>query len=87
MTDDTRKWLDEVKARYEEATPGPWSAHIPSPAKSGVWIVGNGWSIAVCDTRTNGQCERDAAFIAAAREDIPRLVALVERLSAQRVQK
>ena len=78
---EVKDWLAEVKARTLRATPGPWSSHNPSPAKSGTWITGNGWSIAVCDTRTNGQCERDAAFIAAAREDIPRLLAIVERLS------
>ena len=81
MTDNIRHWLNAVEARCEKATTGPWSAHNPSPAKSGTWITGDGWCIAVCDTRTDGQCESNATFIAHAREDIPRLLALVELLS------
>ena len=73
---DTRRWLDEVKARCEKATPGPWTADV----------VGN--YARVPETEADGDegvndtflTAENALFIANARSDIPRLVALVERL-------
>ena len=83
MTDATRKWLDEVEARCAATDPGPWSHGPPCdfstivrvPTKDGEEVV------------LRVDMESDAApemldFMCAARQDIPRLLALVERLSA-----
>jgi hypothetical protein len=80
--------LDEIKARAEAATPGPWHA----------WDRGIGWEVHKGEERApcgrscdelNGEfrgtfTREDAAFIAAAREDVPWLVSEVERLTAER---
>ena len=81
MTDATRKWLDEVEARCAATDPGPWSHGPPCdfstivrvPTKDGEEVV------------LRVDMESDAApemldFMCAARQDIPRLLALVERL-------
>ena len=81
--------LDEIKARADVATPGPWHA----------WDRGIGWEVhkgeecapgcgRSCDA-LNGEVRdtftrADAEFIAAAREDEPWLVSEVERLTAER---
>ena len=81
--------LDEIKARADVATPGPWHA----------WDRGIGWEVhkgeecapgcgRSCDA-LNGEfrdtfTRADAEFIAAAREDEPWLVSEVERLTAER---
>ena len=81
--------LDEIKARADVATPGPWHA----------WDRGIGWEVhkgeecapgcgRSCDA-LNGEfrdtfTRADAEFIAAAREDVPWLVSEVERLTAER---
>jgi len=81
--------LDEIKARADVATPGPWHA----------WDRGIGWEVhkgeecapgcgRSCDA-LNGEFREtftraDAEFIAAAREDVPWLVSEVERLTAER---
>ena len=51
MTDDTRRYLAEVKERCEKAQAGPWSVASES-----------------------------AEFIANVRQDIPRLLTLIETL-------
>jgi hypothetical protein len=62
--------LQAIAARVDAATPGPWRSE-------GVWFEigepgGHGFD--------NMASEEDAAFIAHARSDIPRLLAEVERL-------
>lgn len=80
--------LDAIKARVDAATPGPWWA----------WDRGVGWHIAIgeptegtwggparllpASERTDIGREADAEFIAAARQDVPALIAEVERLRA-----
>ena len=87
--------LDAIKARAEAATPGPWNADVAQRGDCVVWgpngrFVLNaqaephwvefpeGWptkrSVAFDADR------RDVEFIAHAREDVPALVAEVERL-------
>lgn len=72
----TEEQLAAIKARAEAATPGPWQRVTPY----GIGVEsGNGpvplkvaWAAQ----------ENDAAFISAAREDVPALLAEVERLRA-----
>lgn len=64
--------LMQIKDRVEKATAGPWKSR-----KDGTVFLEHTQDIAnVCTV--NG----DAEFIAHAREDVPRLVAEVERLQA-----
>ena len=66
--------IEEIKARAEAATRGPWEQARPS----GEYVV-NGDNFNVCMTRRS----KDAAFIAHARQDILNLIAEVERLTAE----
>ena len=86
--------LAEIEARANAATPGPWCAstgrtydtttgkvahveHYVSRGDDDVGIASD-----VCDSRTGEQSEPNARFIAAARTDVPALVAEVRRLTA-----
>jgi hypothetical protein len=80
------KRLDKIEKQASEATPGPW---VPSKGKRGMHanvletdILG----ATVCDCESIGVRRRDhrknAAFIAAARTDVPKLVAAL-RLAIQ----
>lgn len=77
--------LEAIRGRADAATPGPWWA----------WDRGVGWHIAVGPgvddrgrpdrllpegERTDIDRREDAEFIAAARQDVPALVAELERL-------
>lgn len=67
--------LDAIKARMEAASPGPWHH-----GERCVWEV---YDVVVSDgdDGTGGAIHPgDAEFIAHAREDIPALIAEVERL-------
>ena len=75
--------LDEIRARAEAATPGPWAAEREDDYE---WIVVGGtyepdcrYVIADCGFDSP---QSNATFIAHAREDIPYLLAEVERLRA-----
>jgi len=76
--------LDAIKARADAATEGPWEAdqfgaamngrdswHVRSSGKPGVQVF------------LNGTLAKDAEFIAAARSDVPRLVAALEAVLRQ----
>jgi len=70
----TPKREQEIRARDAAATPGPWSANEPTgfvvdPTGQPLAIFGGGL-----------QDRADAAFIAHAREDVPTLLAEIERL-------
>ncbi len=74
----TAKQLAAMKTRAEEATPGPWT---PADEPLGYRIflqAAGGPGVA------GGLTEEDACFIAAARTDVPRLIAEVERLTRER---
>ena len=72
--------LDAIEARVNRATLGPWVAHYPS------YVVGSP-PYKVCQLSDpwidNTNRAADAAFIAAARQDIPALIAEVRRLRAE----
>lgn len=74
----TKKEIDEIKSRLEKASPGPW--RVTSTSKrhqtGGDYIPDcDDWVVVSIFER-----KEDAYFVAHAREDIPRLVAEVERL-------
>ena len=69
--------LDEIKARAEAATKGPWS----SDWSEGEVPVFYGQTTKISGTfSVEANTIEDAAFIAAAREDVPWLVDQVESL-------
>jgi len=71
--------LQAIKARAEKATPGPWEQ------LSGEWY-GEPRNLVQCDECTITEHvykKSDADFIAHSREDIPALIAEVERLQAE----
>lgn len=75
-----RERIDAIKARCEEATPGPWQ-HI-SNTNNGRSL----FSVAYEPRLTKiGEMytSRDADFIAHAREDIPYLLGLIKTMTAQ----
>jgi hypothetical protein len=85
---DTR--LAEIAARAEAATPGPW---VPEPLNPG-WVLGPAYGIfenmifraglPTLDEDVKAQQRADGEFAAAARDDVPWLLAEVERLRAER---
>lgn len=82
----TDERLKEIKARAEAATPGPWNSwavvdgiphnHVASPTEE-IAELDNGEYI------ENPNMDADAKFIAHARQDVPDLIAEVERLEAK----
>ena len=88
MTDDERERLAEIEAREKAATPGPWVAWAPASNPTNNWSgkaeiaglprlyvgVGSFENLAV------------VTFIAAARDDVAWLLALVRRQEAESLQ-
>lgn len=70
MIDETE--LQAIESRCNAATPGPWFQDNMGPWK--VRDAPTGDRVATCDKDTRAGRE-DAAFIAASREDIPKLLA------------
>ena len=72
--------LDEIRARCEAATPGPWAektnCHPQCNGEPWGWISGANGNI----TWGGNAGRTDAAFIAHAREDIPYLLAEIKRI-------
>jgi hypothetical protein len=95
MTEDPRETLvrlDEIEARAEAATSGPWIKLSVGGGRDAVLVreattanygtdAPGEFEFAAKDTRPNVLA--DAAFIAAARTDVPALVALVRELLAR----
>ena len=76
----TEKELTAIEARATAATREPWSVSdtfVPSALLSAVSVYGMGMEVAEC------QMGADGAFIAAARVDVPALVAEVRKLRAE----
>lgn len=73
----TAEQLAEIKARAEAATPGPWKRFRMDRFS----INNEPLEKHICGV--SQESEHDAAFIAHAREDIPALLAEVERLRKQ----
>ena len=67
---DLPGWLQEIRDRADKATPGPWEALDYSGVVTGT----------TCDVRYVPE-NPDAQFIAHARTDVPRLIALVGEMA------
>ena len=65
--------LQRLRELCERATPGPWEVFYGH-----TWVLSTSTEDSVCSSVR----DRDAAFIAAARETVPALIAEVERLQA-----
>jgi hypothetical protein len=75
--------LEAIKARAEAATPGPWNGTWHATAESSI-EGSDGHTVAYVNSECAdhpGRRDADGHFIAAARSDVPALVAEVERLT------
>lgn len=90
----TAERIAEIKAREGKATPGPWVDKLHVAQTADGLEFGRSYSVIAKDggvcmlykgDRYNGYYNQDAdaAFIASARQDIPDLLAEVERLRAE----
>ena len=79
--------IEEIKEREQVATQGPWK--VEPIAHRGVIAVKEGaaWIDWICSMQMSNRpnCANDTDFIAHAREDIPVLLAEVERLQEENV--
>lgn len=78
MTRLTAEQLEAIRKRAEKATPGRWNKEYGYGKR-----IRASNSIPVIDEQVGIRTEADAEFIANAREDIPKLLAEVERLQSQ----
>jgi hypothetical protein len=74
VSEDSER-LEEIRAREEKATPGPWDSWRIDP--SNAWSK---WSFGNTQVNPDDLYKPDAEFIAHAREDIPFLLDEIERL-------
>lgn len=74
-----RRYLAETRARCDAATTGPWVSYIEGrdPQRGSSFI-----RTAADDVELSGATDFDQDFIAAARQDVSRLVAEIERLQS-----
>lgn len=81
MTDEQ---LAAIKARAEAATPGPWY-HVLAAIVGTTPRPDDDNTTCICNTEwgNSTNIQPNAEFIAAAREDVPTLLAEVERLRAR----
>jgi hypothetical protein len=73
--------IKEIKAREQDATPGPWK-HVETDDYSEIYDS-KSWGKSLRPLALVGSNIADADFIAHAREDIPVLLAEVERLQSE----
>jgi hypothetical protein len=72
--------LEAIRARWTMTTPGPWKSFVESREKiSGSSFIMTGGE----DLYLSGATEDDQDFIASAHQDIPRLLAEIERLKTK----
>jgi hypothetical protein len=75
----------EIRALSERATPGEWSVEGPSRGFAGYIIHGAGYvELASLLESSESDAEADAAFIAAARPALPRLLDALEAAERER---
>ena len=77
----TKQELAAIESRANAATREPWivdGTYVPTASLSAVSVYGMGMEVAEC------QMDADGAFIAAARVDVPALIAEVRRLRDER---
>lgn len=85
MTKEPKLELDAIEARANAATPGPWTTERPTKTyegfRCGVTIAATYGRQCIYADPPGGQAPAaDQRFIAAARADVPALVAEVRRL-------
>ena len=85
-TPPTTEHLAEIEARATAATEGPWCTDAWEIYQGTQYVPGiSMWIGETCrGTSTPEQDQADAAFVAAARTDVPALIAEVARLKGQR---
>ena len=77
LTHLTDEKLEDIKQRYKRTTPGPWKSFIEGrDCESGSSFI----RTAKEDIYLSGATTEDQDFIANARQDIPDLIAEIERL-------
>lgn len=78
----TNAELDEIRARCEAASPGPWTSYIEGRdhTSGSSFIMTGGGERRGEDMEIMGATPADYDFIAHARQDIPRLLAEIDRL-------
>jgi hypothetical protein len=75
----SEKELDQIRMSTDQTTPGPWKSYIEGREEmSGSDFIMTGGE----DIYLTGATKADQDFIADARQDIPALVAEIERLRA-----
>ena len=79
--------LEEMRKRYEAATPGPWKSHDGGFAQEAVVYAEGGERprIAVCEYLDAPKRRADAEFIAHARKDLENVVRTLEKISGWHV--
>jgi hypothetical protein len=84
-TADVDDHLAKILARADAATPGPWCTDAWEIYQGAEYEPGISWWIGeTCrGTSTPEQDRADASFVAAARTDVPELVAAVQLLTAE----
>ena len=81
----TPEELEAIEARANKATEGPWAAHMDDfTVRVDASYIPAQRKIALCATGDNANC--NTTFIAAARQDIPDLIAEVRRLREELTQ-
>lgn len=85
MADVTER-LDEVEARAEAATDGPWVNYSPNPKVIREQAIYSEWLEDIPEAKSSEiaalMTPPDAEFIAHARTDLPDLLAVVKRVLA-----
>lgn len=96
MTDETAARLAQIRAREQAATPGPWTwtpGMIQAPGDEIIMWPANiplcdddeldaAMRLGTCGQHAGDHAEDNLAFLAAAREDVPWLLNLVDQLRA-----
>ena len=70
--------IEEIKARCEVATPGPWVIVVLGNTVKSLQVISHGVCAKICSGMSPKK--RDAHFIANAREDIPFLLGEIDNL-------
>lgn len=80
--EETKDWLEEIKARVERSTRGVWTQFFHEWQTQTVSLADSFPRRNICGIHHKNGIN-DAAFISNAHQDIPRLIAEVERLRAE----
>jgi hypothetical protein len=75
--------LAEIREREQATIPGPWFVVDDQGGTLERWINSKNGTLQVCLGYLGNRTEAEAAFIAHARQDVPALLAEVERLRAE----